>query len=337
MPLIRRTIAICILSGAFVTCPALGADIRSFADANLHAVHFLDEHEGWAAGDQGTIWHTMDGGQVWERQPTGTRATLTKLHVRDYRYVWAAGRDSLPYNPGSAGIILTTDDGGIRWEVTSKTHLAGVTGIHFFDNSLGWAIGETTDQHPTGVYFTTDGTKSWTSVRGTRQLGWTCAWFPPAQPNAPAKEVLEFGVLGGHDGVIATIREGVILKAKADWLPGSPVRDIFGTDQRLWAVGDQAQILYSDDKGASWRRPNVDIPPDIQRVWDLRAVTAVGDHVWAVGRPGTIVLHSKDGGQSWQMQHTGQPLPLDDIHFVSPTHGWAVGALGTILHTADGG
>lgn len=329
------TIGLAVLTSA--TAVTQAADLRTFADANLHAVKFLDVHEGWAAGDQGTVWHTMDGGLMWERQPTGTRATLTDIHVRDYRFVWISGRESLPFNPGSAGIVISTDDGGIRWDVASRQYLSGLRQIHFFDGQVGWAVGETTAQHPSGVYFTTDGASSWSSVRGNRQFGWTSAWFPTQPPNAPAKQALQYGVLGGYGGSLATIREGVIMKSNADWLPGATVRDIDGTQQRLWAVGDQAQIFYSDDQGVSWQRPNVQIPASIRRSWDLNAVSVVGDHVWVVGRPGSVVLHSADGGATWTTQQTGQSLPLEDVHFASATHGWAVGALGTILHTQDGG
>src|SRR5205823_1119701 len=71
--------------------------------------------------------------------------------------------------------------------------------------------------------------------------------------------------------------------------------------------------------------------------WDFHAVHGAGDHVWAVGRPGSTVLHSADGGQSWELQATKQPLPLNGVFFVDEKNGWAVGELGTILHTADGG
>ena len=49
------------------------------------------------------------------------------------------------------------------------------------------------------------------------------------------------------------------------------------------------------------------------------------------------MLHSADDGAHWEAQRTGQPLPLDGVFFADELHGWAVGELGSILATADGG
>ena len=55
---------------------AIAAPPRNYDDSPLRAVRFVDRHEGWAVGDSGCVWHTIDGGKTWERQPTGTTASL---------------------------------------------------------------------------------------------------------------------------------------------------------------------------------------------------------------------------------------------------------------------
>ena len=57
---------------------------------------------------------------------------------------------------------------------------------------------------------------------------------------------------------------------------------------------------------------------------------------WAVGDQGTI-LHTTDGGQSWQAQSSGTQQHLSSVAFAFLLSGWAVGYEGTILHTRDGG
>ena len=53
--------------------------------------------------------------------------------------------------------------------------------------------------------------------------------------------------------------------------------------------------------------------------------------------PGSCVLHSGDAGQTWELLRTDQSVPLRAITFVDAERGWAVGGLGTILATRDGG
>lgn len=59
-------------------------------------------------------------------------------------------------------------------------------------------------------------------------------------------------------------------------------------------------------------------------------------HGWAVGRWGSV-LHTADGGKTWEKQSSGVNYTLSSVSFVDEKNGWAVGDRGTILHTADGG
>ncbi len=72
------------------------------------------------------------------------------------------------------------------------------------------------------------------------------------------------------------------------------------------------------------------------------------EHGWAVGGLGTI-LHTADGGSTWNEQVSGTNFILESVVFVDPLHGWAVGGwprdyevslyggMGVILATDDGG
>lgn len=60
------------------------------------------------------------------------------------------------------------------------------------------------------------------------------------------------------------------------------------------------------------------------------------NHGWAVGDSGTI-LHTGDGGNTWEYQQSGTPNSIRDVYFVDNRMGWAVGRNNTMLHTTDGG
>src|SRR5205814_364068 len=108
----RSTLFALVLSAALVPCAR--AEFRHFEDAALRAVQFVDRSEGWAVGDEGVVWHTIDGGQNWERQPTGVRASLRSLCFVNPYVGWVAGREELP-GGGSVGYLLYTSDGGLKW------------------------------------------------------------------------------------------------------------------------------------------------------------------------------------------------------------------------------
>ena len=103
------------------------------------------------------------------------------------------------------------------------------------------------------------------------------------------------------------------------------------------AVGQGGLVLTTDAAGSSWSYAELGLPKNVPFDWDFHAVHGAGKQYWVVGRPGSVVLHSADDGAHWEMQRTGQPLPLNAVCFADEQHGWAVGELGSILATADGG
>lgn len=121
----------------------------------------------------------------------------------------------------------------------------------------------------------------------------------------------------------------------------SLVLDVVRSGSHYVAVGARGDVLLSAD-GHEWRQ--VEVPTRAT----LTAVTAVETQVWAVGHDG-MILHSADGGETWQIQRKDpwQPAdagadptkgaPLLDVLFADAQRGFAVGAYSLALQTADGG
>lgn len=121
------------------------------------------------------------------------------------------------------------------------------------------------------------------------------------------------------------------------------ILDLAQAASRVVAVGERGIILVSEDR-QHWRQIEA-VPTHAM----LTAVSAVGDALWAVGHDGTI-LHSADGGLSWQKQREDvldtssdaafdprQGMPLLDVLMLDQRHGFAVGAYAQLLRTDDGG
>ncbi|MCU1717662.1 WD40/YVTN/BNR-like repeat-containing protein [Pseudomonas sp. 5P_3.1_Bac2] len=81
-----------------------------------------------------------------------------------------------------------------------------------------------------------------------------------------------------------------------------PLRDIANTGKRLVAVGESGLIVISDDQGSSWVQASVPVSVDLNAVY-----FANEQQGWAVGH-GAAILHTNDGGQTWNKQLDGREL-----------------------------
>ena len=139
---------------------------------------------------------------------------------------------------------------------------------------------------------------------------------------------------------------------------------------RIVAVGERGLVALSDDGGTSWRQARyVPVSATLTAVYFVDAKLG-----WAVGH-GAVVLHTKDGGETWVRQAEGRALasaafdaaetmirrqsdnpkairelnaakllvqdgadkPLLDVYFIDAHHGWIVGAYNLFFETRDGG
>jgi photosystem II stability/assembly factor-like uncharacterized protein/tetratricopeptide (TPR) repeat protein len=322
-PRLFAALTLCALGGF-----ARATDTRPFDDAPLNAVQFVDKQEGWAAGSDGVVWHTIDGGKHWERQSTGVRAALRSVYFINPYTGWAVGREELPHAGGSSGVVLFTDDGGLRWTKLPGPPLPGLNCVRFFDDKTGIVAGDGSDVDPSGLFATRDGGQTWHPAPGSRcPTWWACDYRDP-----------DTGVLAGAWGRLATIRGGIFAPADVDKLGGRGVRAIQVQGRTAVAAGQNGLVLVSrDSAGDQWGFVDMHLPEEVAAGCDFDAVALVDQNVWVTGRPGSVVFHSADLGKTWEAQLTGQSLPLHALHFRDAQNGWAVGELGTILATTDGG
>jgi photosystem II stability/assembly factor-like uncharacterized protein len=332
-----RPILLALIASAVAVFPARAGDLRNFDDAALHAVQMIDAMEGWAVGDEGVVWHTTDGGKHWDRQPTGTRASLRSLHFLNPYVGWVAGREELP-GGGSAGVLLFTRDGGIKWQRATPNVLPGLNHVRFADPQNGILVGDGTDQHPTGAFLTGDAGRTWQPVPGPRGTTWLAADFAPGQKST--------AVLASAWGRLRLLRDGKMVRVDHDPLGPRALRAVRflpparkgEVSQEIIAVGQGGLVLMTDVKtGAEAGYADLKLPAEVLAAWDFHAVACSGRHVWVAGRPGSVVLHSADRGNTWEVQRTDEPLALNGLCFLDEKKGWAVGELGSILATDDGG
>lgn len=201
----------------------------SYDDAPLRAVQFVDKQEGWAVGDHGVVWHTTDGGVRWERQKSGTRASLRAVHFLTPYTGFAVGRIEQPYGMVATGVVIRTTDGGLTWQEVAAGVLPGLVAVKFLDDAKGVVVGDPCPAFLSGVFKTTDGGLNWEVV-----------------PEKQAYEQLP--VLGLERPTPGRTTEYTRKTGQR-----IPVHDLHMIDGKNGvAVGDLGTILATNDGGKTW-------------------------------------------------------------------------------------
>ncbi len=297
-------------------------------DAALRDVFFLDADLGWAVGDRGVIWSTEDGGRQWQRQRVVDQGQLESVHFIDARNGWVVGGAVHPYTHRTSCIVLRTQDGGKSWTSIAGLTLPALKYVRYFTAQQGVAVGNQTALYPTGIFRTEDGGRSWVTLPGGNGGQWTTADF---------RDTLH-GAAAGFNGALSVISAPNVTASSTPTLGQRPLRAIrMGRGRSGYLVGDGGLVMQTEDAGLTWQNPVGALPLGVKDLFDFHAVAVVDEHVWIAGSPGSMVLHSADAGRTWELLRTDQSLPIHALAFLDPERGWAVGALGTILATRDGG
>ena len=103
MPLFRAIFLMGIY--LWLTGCSKSPEVRPFFGTQLHGVWVRNDSLIWVVGDEGTILHSRDGGQTWQRQASGTAVPL--------QLIYGSGTDL--WTVGPRGTILHSNDDGQTW------------------------------------------------------------------------------------------------------------------------------------------------------------------------------------------------------------------------------
>ncbi|MEM7312575.1 MAG: YCF48-related protein, partial [Planctomycetota bacterium] len=287
-------------------------------DADLHAVHFVNESLGWAVGDRGAIWHTSDG-QNWERQRSPIGDSLRSVHFIDAKHGWIVGGRIPDYAQHSEGFVLRTDDGGENWAV-AENKLPLLRVVQFQDSQNGIAAGDCTVPFPSGFFQTTDSGKTWRTVAIKGRTRWKSLSL---QGNE--------GLLLDEFGIVVPFG-GKRRKPSFATGPSQPrMHDVaWISPTQALACGEDGALFSSNDAGQSWNRLDLDLPVGC----DLKCIASHDSGILIGGSGG--IWRTSNEGPSWSRTKIDCAL-VNDIQVFSSGVGYAVGSLGTILKTTNAG
>ncbi|MDR2440608.1 MAG: hypothetical protein LBE12_14695 [Planctomycetaceae bacterium] len=302
-------------------------------DARLNDVFFINTNIGWAVGDRGVIWHTEDGGTTWILQKTPIACTLRSVCFLDASFGFAAGGYYFPFSPQGRGVVLSTLDGGKNWSISQTPNLPVLHRVKILDPMRIILAGESSEYHPTGLFLTLDAGRIWKTIYGGKTEGWTAADF--------FNEKTGLGISRQN---IAQIFQNEIMLSQTPVFGSARLADLkLITGQtppeniNAWMVGDNGLILSTLDRGLRWGVVSGKLPGHSDVPADLNTIEVHGSRLWVAGNPGTIIYSSANSGKTWNATPSGVSTVIRKITFADAQNGWAVGDLGTILKTNDGG
>lgn len=297
---------------------AAGAD-----DASLNSVCAPSPDRVWAVGDRGVIWATADGGRKWVRQESGTTANLHAVVFKNSSEGCAVGGLPGAMSRTSRGVIVRTVNGGETWTATPSEGLPRFTGMRIIGGRL-IAWGDYCPQRKTGIFYSDNDGQTWQALNSS--LSHIAGLGADASGNVVAVD----RVGNAFDTQLGTTRSFFTTS------PHQPMAFVDHVGSTWIAGGADGQLLRTVD-AQSWNRVALPLSAAAQRVCQWRNLAQFEDQLWIAGSPGSIVLHSADRGVNWDIQSTEQTLPLRSIVFADAQRGWAVGPLGSIIATRDGG
>jgi photosystem II stability/assembly factor-like uncharacterized protein len=252
--------------------------------ANFFCMYFLDEHNGWAAG-QGIIIHTADGGKSWEKQYSGP-GHIKCIYFKNVKDGFAGGESDF---------YVETHDGGATWKPgATKFESSYFIKIFFVNDKNGFMLSKGS------VYRSTDGGASWKNM-GPKKEDESYDFNGLA-----ARDASHLVVVGDHEMLYTSADGG------ATWTQNK--KDLLTGERRhFWEVGfkdantgwiscstgpgDDVDCLYTTDGGNTWT------PKSVFKSYQLKNFNFRGNCGWAtMGMNEQGLLVSYDGGATWDEQ-----------------------------------
>ena len=298
---------------------------NSGTNSVLFDIQFIDNYNGWACGNSGTILYTQDGGTNWYAQDPPPNNTYYALHFTNSQSGFACGY---------GGKVIHTTDGGNLWLSQTTNSDTYLFDIFFVDNEKGWAVGGDNGTYPSfisyrEILYTSDGGATWIKqISQSNEKLLRSVFFADVNNGYAVGE-------GGE--IMHTSNGGANWTVQAAY-PSYEFRSVFFIDESHgWIVSEylglpHAAVLFrTDDAGLSWNEQVISEETSLTDIFFIDE-----NNGWTVGGNGSAsaIFYTIDGGTIWLENEAGTNEVLFSVYFNDQTNGWAVGNTGAIITTS---
>ncbi len=276
--------------------------LATLPQAVIHDLTFATPTVGFAVGEHGQVWKTVNGGKQWalvlNSDPNDYFFGVTALTVKDIVVsgIYASATSS-------NGVFRWSHDGGVTWTNDLSFGPTWLQRVRFAKPQDGVIMNFGGGNVPTNVDFTTTGGKTvsnWKSAVSNPSGG----WFDP-----------QFSLLSNLRTRASGINFCSSLTGGSKWSCAPSVDSIFDgpvfflNDNQGWVGGGEISpnvegwIHRTTNGGKTWTSRILDGP------WPIRSILFLNANVgWAAG--GNFytgvggIYFSTDGGKTWSVDTT---------------------------------
>jgi photosystem II stability/assembly factor-like uncharacterized protein len=285
-------------------------------------LHSIDSYDAQrlCIGTPGSWLRSTDGGNTWVElplmDPLGFQLIGSAFYAMQYQSptnIVGTGFffiDTYPFQ------VRRSTDGGTTWPTTydqpGNGQFTSFSGMAFSGNN-GVVVGDLGR-----IARTTNGGVSWSNTNTTGSTLRDAAW-----PTATSVVVV------GEGRILRSTNSGQTWTAV--WDGSNDLRAVsFPTASIGFAAGTGGDLLRTSDGGATWTPLGAQLPDDLPFFTDLWFTSTTEGYATA----DDLILRTTNGGLNWSWYDAGEQLW--QLHFQSPTNGFAVAANGLLLRTAPG-
>jgi photosystem II stability/assembly factor-like uncharacterized protein len=274
---------------------------------NINSIHFFSSSSGFAAGNNGKLLKTDDGGSNWNIVSTGTTSSFQKIYFRNSNDGYLLTQN---------GELLTSSDKGVTWS-SQSIDSQGLNGISFAGTS-GVIVGAN------GSVFTSSNGLSWLESSSSLSV-------------YALNDVIFF-----NDNLVVAIGgDGEIYKSVDKGLTWSVVNS--GSTETLSAIekmndsttvicGTKGTVLEYEPLTASIKAVATSL--NSENNW-LKDVSCSQDDICQiVGTNSTVLLKVYT---KWIQRDLDDDVSLSAVSFLNDQKGFAAGVVGVIYRHEAGG